>query len=546
MLANSQLVPLADQSQWDQLDQIIGPSRQSPLVTNLLAAARANGCRFALIEAPYIDRDFSASFSAFYASLFRPYRKLCRRLHLFRCDLTELFSAQDPSEIPARLEDAAADYLGYVVFRPLTHAPVSRAFLSQELLAPDPAQEVSVRCSEQVHLLGATIEVVGFPLTQQDTRIGACAQASIWMAGRFFHLKHRAPWFSLPEITSSALRPTDSAITRSLPAGSDYLTSDNMVRALRAMGRHPVFYAPHPTAEGDQWGFDPKDVISQYVDSGIPVILGLNDGQTVGHAVVAVGSIRRDGVETGGLPDKSSQAAFCSHFLVMDDQRGAYLPLPVEGAVEPQIPFVLQDHLRFMIVPLPSKVFMTSEVAETIARGLIGSVALQIDQIGSQLPEEKKQTWPPDGGFYELALGGRLIARTYLTYGWKYKSRTVRNNTSATLKREVLKRDFPRYVWVTEFSQPEETQAIDPCARVVRAHVVTDATGSRFWESTLIVDTPGVVVTWDFDPKGDDEVARQNILLSDQSSIYYPKIRGEKGFEACVLASGADQVLAAE
>ena len=480
-----------------------------------------------------MDRDFSASFSAFYASLFRPYRKLCRRLHFFGNDLSGLFDGADPSEIPATLEGAAADYLGYIVLRPLTHAPVSRAFFSQEWLAPDPDHEVSVRCSEKVHLLGATIEVTGFPLTQQDTRIGACAQASIWMAGRFFHLKHRAPWFSLPEITSSALRPTDSAITRSLPAGSDYLTSDNMVRALRAMGRHPVFYAPHSTPAGDEWGFDPKDVIAQYVDSGIPVILGLNNGNAVGHAVVAVGAIRREQVELETLPERSSQASFCSHFLVMDDQRGAYLPLVIEGDPEPHTPYVLRDHLSFMIVPLPSKVFMTSEVAETIARGLIGNVASQIDHLREQIPSDKQETWPPEREFYEHATISKLIGRTYLTYGWKYKARAVRNNTSVTLKREVLKRDFPRYVWVTEFSFPDETQAINPCERQVRAHVVTDATGSRFWESTLIVDAPGIVVSWDFDPRGDDETARNSILFVENSSIYFPKIRGEDGFDNC-------------
>ena len=97
----------------------------------------------------------------------------------------------------------------------------------------------------------------------------------------------------------------------------------------------------------------------------------------------------------------------------------------------------------------------------------------------------------------------------------------------------MLKRDFPRYVWVTEFSFPDETQAINPCERQVRAHVVTDATGSRFWESTLIVDAPGIVVSWDFDPRGDDETARNSILFVENSSIYFPKIRGEDGFDNC-------------
>ena len=537
MLADSKLISLGNQADWDRLAELLGPSSESPLLQNILNSARAKGCKCALIESPYIDRDFTASFTAFYASLFRPYKKLCRRLHLFSSDLSALFTDAATSIAPA-LEDAEPDYMGYVVLRPLAHAPVSRAFLSHDLFAPGENEEVAVRVHHEVHFLGATIGIVGFPLTQQDTRIGACAQASIWMAGRYFHLKHKGPWVSLPEITSSALRPTDSAITRSLPAGSDYLTSDNMVRALRAMGRHPVFYAPQVINEHEHWGFDPRDVICQYVDSGIPVILGVNDGQNVGHALVVVGTVRSANVDCTNLPGSPSQSVFCTDFLVMDDQRGAYLRLPVEGPSDDGLPFNLREHLKFMIVPLPNKVFMTSEVAETIARGIVSDVTSKIETLRSQLPDEKKSNWPPESHFYERAAGGALVARTYLTYGWKYKARAVRNNTSDQLKSEVLKRDFPRYVWVTEFSYPEETSAIDPCGRVVRAHVVIDATGSRFWESTLIVDCPGVLVTWDFDPQHDDDRARQSLFLVNHPNLYFPKIRGQQGFEACRAIQG--------
>ncbi len=472
---------------------------------------------------------------AFYASLFRPYKKLCKRLHFFASDLSNLFVNADPADIATNLEAAGPNYLGYVVFRPLGHAPVSRALLSHTWFAGGAEEEVAVRATEQIHVLGATLELTGFPLTQQDTRIGACAQAAIWMAGRYFHHKHKAPWYSLSEITSNALRPTDSAITRSLPAGSDYLTTDNMVRALRAMGRHPVFYAPQATAQGDDWGFDPSVVISQYVDSGIPVILGMNDRQTVGHAVVAVGTKRDENVECQNLPECSSQSAFTSHFLVMDDQRGSYLRLPVDATIGGDVPFNLREHLQFMIVPLPNKVFLTSEIAEAIARGLINDVASKIDQFRPQLPAEKQADWPQKAEFYEPEKLRSLIARTYLTYGWKYKSRAIRNETSDILRREVIKRDFPKYVWVTEFSYPEETKPNDPCVRRVRAHVVTDATGSRFWESTLIVDCPGVMVAWDFDPHTDADAAQQSIFLVDHPNLYFPKIRGMPDFAACAV-----------
>lgn len=233
MLSPISVYSLGDDASWNKLvDEVFGSYRPA-LIDELIARMRSNNAQSCLIEGLYIDRDFSAAFSAFYSTLFRPYQKYCRRLHFFQADLGELRQSADPAKVAELLESHRSVYLGYFVLRPLSHAPLSNAKLAQNLLCPPPTQEVSVRASRKVHVLGGSLEVPGFPLTQQDTRVGACAQATIWMAARHFHDKHDAPWFSMPDITANALRPTDSAITRSLPAGSDYLTTDNMVRALR-------------------------------------------------------------------------------------------------------------------------------------------------------------------------------------------------------------------------------------------------------------------------------------------------------------------------
>lgn len=112
MVANTRIIPLEDDADWTRLAQTLGASSQNPLVVNLFNAARAKGCTYALIETPYTDRDFTASFMAFYASLFRPYKKLCKRLHFFASDLSQLFVNADPGEIAANLENAASAYLG--------------------------------------------------------------------------------------------------------------------------------------------------------------------------------------------------------------------------------------------------------------------------------------------------------------------------------------------------------------------------------------------------------------------------------------------------
>jgi hypothetical protein len=199
------------------------------LIRSLLESFRSAGGRLCVEEGTYIDRDFSSAYAAFYATLYKPYTKYCRRLHFFSAsaNLDDLGA----EALAGWVRQHAKSYLGYVVLRPLRHAPVSHAIVSAKCSA-EPDAEISVRSTFKVHLLGTELEVDGIPVTEQDTRTGACAQAAIWTAGRHLHNRYSAPWFSMTDITDAALRPADSDVMRSLPAGSDHLTADSMVRAL--------------------------------------------------------------------------------------------------------------------------------------------------------------------------------------------------------------------------------------------------------------------------------------------------------------------------
>src|SRR3546814_14630549 len=96
------------------------------------------------------------------------------------------------------------------------------------------------------------------------------------------------------------------------------------------MDRHPVFDLGK--AAGEQGvGIKPlHEVIGRYLDSGIPVLIGLKgrDGATVGHAVVAIGRVMRERGDDD-LPDDPPPAALISHLIVADDQRGPVCRLPV-------------------------------------------------------------------------------------------------------------------------------------------------------------------------------------------------------------------------
>ena len=530
-------VPTSD-AEWAALTRTFA-RRPNDLLSSLFERFRAIGCVSILQETAYIDRDFSAAFADFYATLFKPLSKFCTRLHFFAANISGAVASGDSRAIVNGLAGQVEHYLGDIVLRPLAHAPVSSSRVSATRLLDPVRQEVSIKSRFENHVLGAEFAVEAMPLAQQDTRTGACAQATMWMAGRHFHNRHSAPWFSVPDITEAALNPTDSGITRSLPAGSEYLTADNMVRALRAMGRHPVTYVPDATVNSaPAWqNVQPKEVIARYVDSGIPVILGLQQaGTTIGHAVLAVGSERTDTRDPATLPNRPTAAEALTHFLVNDDQRGVYCRLPINAASRTaEYPFCLETDIKFLLVPLPEKVFMTAETAELVARDILRTVAGHRHGLAAQgMPNAP---WNEDQPFYEAILQDRAVARTYLTYGWRYKARMLRNQSSENLRAELLNTQLPKYVWVTEFSLAEETQDLDPCKRTIRAHAVVDATGSRFWESVLIVDVPGISLTWQYDPSTPSGDQNLVINVSTGSTPYWPKVRGASDYGMCVVAN---------
>jgi hypothetical protein len=549
MQASIQIGPLLSEDDWNRLPAAI-EVEETNLFPKLLGSFRSAGAQSFLFEQAYIDRDFSAAYSAFYATLFHPYLKYCRRLHFFADDVRPIGELQSAEEISCAVEARQGTYLGFIVLRPITHAPVGWSVLSTKVVDPESGMFVDVRADHPVHLLGAELKVEGFPLTQQDTRVGACAQAAIWAAGRHMHRRHGGPWFSMPDINDVALKPTDNFIARSLPAGSEFLTPDNIVRALRAMDRHPIVnLGPAAIDRTTAKARDRKDdlrlfveIIARYLDSGIPVILALRNTEGgVGHAVVAYGRVTRETREEE-LPDKPTSAALITHLVVSDDQGGidCRLPVAADGRTD-EYRWTLEDNAIYAITPLPAKVFMTGDFAETLSRDLIEGYKQEIEelrQIARERAGEGAEDLGPaiavDPSFFAVDTA-RLVARTYLTHGVRYLRRALRNRLPETFKSELLRHQFPRYVWVTEFSLPDDLRGFDMCQRKVRAHVVRDATGSRFSESQLVVQMPGLAIFWTFNPN--QPLTSQTVVLraTDEAEPYLPKVRGWLDFSQCKL-----------
>jgi hypothetical protein len=527
---------LESDGEWQALEAAIAGSNVIPAVQGVLKRARELGAKSVVVEEDYLDRDFSAEFAAFYAGVFRRFPKLCRRFHFFAADVTPILNEQRPQAVLDGLTTLSdnGDYLGYVVAKPVLHAPLGRAVLAEPISPVDAKSDLLVRSTFVAHLLGAALKVTGTPFTQQDRRVGACAQAAIWMAARHFFTKHSgSPWVSTIKITEAASKPTDHMLSRVLPAGSGGLTLEHMVRALREIGREPLLYQGNydPNTKQVTWPstMRPAAVIDRYVDSGIPVIVGLlpwETGQSELHAVLAVGHTLRTLETADVLSAEPTRADYVNALLVHDDQRGCYLRLPVTPN-DPigETPYNT-SHICYIIVALPGKVFTPAESAEKVSWGILKRYQLEWPTLKQSFQPQIAKSVPAAEEFLARLAANEVVARTYLTYGWRYKQRLIRNSCSEVLKEVVYRQDFSRFVWVTEFGTRNSFNHLDETAVQIFAHSVVDSTSSQFWEGRSIFHAPGFIWRWYHNPDSPFDNYTNSITPIPDETPYGMKIRG--------------------
>lgn len=302
--------PLDDREDWSGLAQTLG-GEALDVVRNLLRHLRVLGAKSYVLECPYIDRDYSADYLNFYARTFRDHERHCKRVHFFSDDISGLLRRPLSTEQLKRIQRfSIKTYCGFCVIRPLPTAPIGRTILTGQVRTGfDMEATVTCRADFGANLLGVDLQVTGASFLQQDARVGACAQVAIWAGMRHMHARYNYDWVSVADITRYAT-PTTADEAVSLPAGSDFLTSERMIRGISEAGYQPLCFGKP----------DIGRAILPYVESGIPVILGLDVNETLGHAVTVIGRVF-------GKQDSPTAEAinYVPAYIVHDDQGGPYI-----------------------------------------------------------------------------------------------------------------------------------------------------------------------------------------------------------------------------
>jgi hypothetical protein len=446
-----------------------------------LEVARANGATSVVVETRYLDLDYRSEFSSYYSRGFRTPPHSARRLHFFRAPLRD----EQLWDLP---EDAG--YLGYVVVRPVSLGPVGRT-----MLCPPPAMQAAVRTAvtETVTLFGQPLPITAVPFMQQDAQLDRCAHAAAWSCHYSAYRRHEVSRRAMAAFSLMA----DSSLSVGRAVPSEGLTVLQLLELLRLFDLPCQYYDienlpsiapgpgtppdPTPALDGQgnrlpagRWDTRIISICCRYLNSGVPVLVG-NQG-TDAHAWTLCGYERQ------GRPGGSDWIRFVRH----DDQRGPYLW--VDDVLNDQIPGDYEySPWRYLLVPLPEKLWLTPGPAEGSAALLLPSLA---QALVSAIPGAPAQE------LLDRVAAGEFRLRTYSRPANDFKNGLL-GRVDPVVQREYRMARFPRYIWVVEaIDRARRGAGVADC---VIGEAIFDGTSSGLRPQVLALHVPGAMVIYPTD-----------------------------------------------
>ena len=481
-----------------------------------------------IIEDNYIDKDYTNELSNLYSKTFRSRQGYCRRLHFFVDDFDDILSFK------TAFSNNNFNYLGFIVLRPLIIGKIGRS-----ILLPANLSNFYYLCliKRSVHLLGKTIHAYGVPFIEQDSMVITCAQAGLWITGKYMHYTHSHPRqlpFDITNIAHSSLSYSNRAIP------SSGLTLDQIMSALNKMQYLPVMYVKSAADDGvsmDGLRWDPIETIYHYIESEIPVLISFSNHLCViiGHKMVEklteinidvhIEKIlqRVDEINSfqnvGYIPSSIlSNTIFVDAFILHDDQAGIYRLLPTSDFAREKLSkdfnellhdkYLTIDDIDAIIIPLPDKIYLLGE--DVFAFGMTFFAIRKTDgpdeeidgvMIEENLPIDflrEKVIRDPEKLYskklYTAANPSAkdpIMFRIYFVKSVEFKrSINAIKDIDSHVRYQYISMDMPRFIWVLEIS----TYDIYSHTGGIIGEILFDSTANKYdvMGAFLSVHLPGI------------------------------------------------------
>jgi hypothetical protein len=293
---------------------------------------------------------------------------------------------------------------------------------------------------------GLKFKVCGFPHSSQDTETITCAETTLWAIMEYFGNKYS---YYKPVQPSKIIKQlNDLSYERQVPSRG--LAVHQISYALKEFGFGTRMYGK------DQYGDEFERLLSCYVESGIPLVVAIqNEESGIGHALLVAGrendySTRFDELDVCNVDDEESLLAMAENdiaiydydsmpkrFVFIDDNHPVYrkatLAKPAEHYHSDEWKKCTITHF---IAPLYPKIYLEAfQAKKYVIKFLL--------------------TGPrPIRGNSEIVL------RVFLASSRSYKHELAHNaGVNGELKNLLIETQMPKFIWVAEISTKELIKA---------------------------------------------------------------------------------------
>jgi len=456
--------------------------------------ARLKDDLYLVAETSYVDKVYRDSYYHYYSSKLTSYKRNCVRISLFSAKID--ISDFREEERHQHLQD---HYLGFMVLRPVEPYVIGRSIISPNALKETNFSSCTATYDNTVN--SVKLKVDGFPHSTQDSETITCAETSLWALMEYYSHRYAEYRPILPSRIIQTLNKVSSE--RQIP--SKGLNIQQMSYSMKEFGFGTRIYSE------EQYGDDFNLLLSCYVESGIPLIIAMDnrpEGGSIGHALLCVGhekvepamiaSLSPYPIPNGYLNETAKRNDITLYdydtvnkrFLFIDDNMPVYQKAYLDQPAAHYDSNWSDVTISYFIVPLYPKIHLEAYQAKSFVNYFLLTGLVPIDN------------------------GTELLLRTYLASSRSFKDKLAVNKSFTQDVRDlILEMSMPKFIWVSELSS--KALMADQKAHGL---VILDATeaNTSFNKPLIIAAYQGKVINFD----GDTGILAINDLHLDEFDIF--------------------------
>lgn len=440
-----------------------------------------------VVEDHYVDRVYRDSYYFYYSGKHFSYTRFCKRLSIFDGKLEKNFFDYCSEELQQK-------FVGTIVIRPIPERSIGRTLLSPKYFLPIDKNGYVRLAKYVVTVFGKQLEVWAFPYGMQDGETTSCAEVTILNLLDYYSQSYPEYHYLLPSEISHLVEK--SSFERRMPTTG--LSYELISKVFCEAGFYPRLYSAKKMPKNKF-----RHILSYYIESGIPVAIGLKIAEENKHSIICIGHMQPEKIQLGQILNcannsesdnvvwVSDTADLVDTYCFMDDNKRPYNISECVEVAKLNTSILSLDgfEVEYMMVPLYKRMILEAADAYDICMSVIASLKFGIKSFSQEWDSETKKQLL---GSIDHELGTKeepLVIRLFMASSRTFRKKrdTQFNVDNKEIQDYYNMTVFPKFVWVCEIS----SKALYENQQVL-GEIIIDATSSpdAKMDSIIIVNYP--------------------------------------------------------